>query len=85
MHPTLIKFAAAVVGSLIGACGGGVTAIAAGMLAGLVAQLLYPNDPSAGSAAEIVILLIPIATLLGVIAGAIAGWRFAARRQANHS
>ena len=60
-------------------------AIAAGMLAGLVAQLLNPNDPSAGSAAEIVILLNPIALLLGAIAGAIFGWRFATRRQANHN
>jgi len=58
-----------------------VSSIAAGMLIGIACQMLNPNDPSAGSAAEIVIFLIPLGSIFGAVAGTVIGWKYASRVQ----
>jgi len=65
--------------TLLAAMAGGfvaaLTAILVSMFIGLAAQWANPADPSAGSAAEIVILLLPLSVISGFIAGGILAWR----------
>jgi hypothetical protein len=72
---------------VLGIVGGGGLALlgslAVGMLIGLAYQMLNPNDLSAGSAAEIVMLLIPLGLIAGSILGAFAGWKLSVRGQRN--
>lgn len=69
----------------VGAVGGMglalVTAVVASMLVGLIGQILNPQDPSAGSAAEIMVLLIPLGMIAGAIVGVLIGGRLAIRQQ----
>jgi MFS family permease len=63
-------------GAAVGVAGG----IAVAILVGLVSQWTHPTDPSAGSAAIIVMATAPFGLFLGLIGGA-----YAADRWRKHS
>jgi hypothetical protein len=79
MQQIVAKLLGAAVGMVLGVFLSFVITIAFGILIGVTATLLYPNDPSAGSAAEIAILAFPfLALIAGIICGII-GWNRAGR------
>jgi hypothetical protein len=79
MQQILSKLMGAAVGMVMGVFLSFVITIAFGILIGVAATFLYPNDPSAGSAAEIAILAFPfLALIAGIICGVI-GWNLAGR------
>jgi hypothetical protein len=76
MNHAMRQVLVAVGGAVCGAFVGAVMGMAVGITCGLLAQVAYPNDLSAGSAAEIVFLTLP----LGFIGGAMAGVPMALKR-----
>lgn len=79
-HSIRSRTASAAWGALIGFGVALVGCIVFGVAIGLIAAYANPDDLSAGSAAEIGPLAIPLVSPLGAILGGVCGWIRAARR-----
>jgi hypothetical protein len=85
-HPTRSRGVGAAWGALLGFIIAPVVCIATGVMLGVIAMIAQPNDPSAGSVAELGALAIPLLTPVGSVVGGIVGWvRTSRRNRANTS
>jgi hypothetical protein len=62
--------------TLVGGVIGGAAGIGVAVAVGLYAQSRSPNDPSAGSAATIIVGTFPMGVLIGMIAGVLCAGRW---------
>lgn len=83
-HAIRTRITGAAWGALIGFGVAFIACIVFGVTIGLIAAYSNPDDPSAGSVAELGALAIPFASPLGAIIGAVCGWIRARRRLVNH-